>query len=51
MLPNEVKPYSESYQWLWRHRENYQWFRFNIMNMWVPDEPKAQFNSEKMIDK
>jgi hypothetical protein len=42
MFPNEVKPYSESYQWLWRHRESYQWFRFNVMNMWVPDEPKKE---------
>ena len=37
MLPNEVKPYSESYQYNWRHRENYQEFRFNIMNMMVDD--------------
>jgi hypothetical protein len=37
MLPNEVKPYSESYQWIWKHRNNYQEFRFNIMNMLVDD--------------
>jgi len=37
MLPNEVKPYSESYQYLWKHRKNYQEFRFAIMNMMVDD--------------
>lgn len=37
MLPNEVKHYSESYQWLWKHRENYQEFRFQVMNMLVDD--------------
>lgn len=37
MLPNEVKPYTESYQYIWKHRTNYQEFRFNVMNMWVPD--------------
>lgn len=46
MLPNEVKPYSESYQWIWKHRKNYQEFRFNVMNMWVPDEPKTNANDE-----
>lgn len=40
MLPEDVKPYSESYQWLWKNRASYQTFRFNVMNMWVPDEPK-----------
>jgi hypothetical protein len=37
MLPNEVKPYSKSYQYYWKHRENYQEFRFNIMNQIVDD--------------
>jgi hypothetical protein len=37
MLPNEVKDYSESYQYVWKHKENYQEFRFQVMNMWVPD--------------
>lgn len=37
MRPNEVKPYSESYQHLWKIRESYQEFRFTIMNMMVDD--------------
>ena len=37
MLPNEVKPYSESYQHLWRNHKDYQEFRFNLMNMMVDD--------------
>jgi hypothetical protein len=40
MLPNEVKPYTEHYQWLYNRKfrgESYQWFRFNLMNMWVDD--------------
>lgn len=37
MLPNEVKDYSESYQYIWKRRQTYQEFRFNVMNMWVPD--------------
>lgn len=37
MLPDEVKTYTESYQYIWAHRQDYQEFRFNVMNMWVPD--------------
>jgi hypothetical protein len=35
MRLNEIKPYSESYQYLWKNRPNYQYFRFTIMMMWV----------------
>lgn len=28
---------NKSYQYIWRHRKDYQEFRFNVMNMWVPD--------------
>ncbi len=48
MLPNEVKDYTESYQYLWRKRKNYQEFRFNIMNMLVDDKydpPSCLFSS------
>ncbi len=35
MLPNDVTPYTQSYEHLWQHRKNYQDFRFNLMNMMV----------------
>lgn len=38
MLPEDVKSYGESYQWLWKNRPTYQWFRFSVMNMWVDDK-------------
>lgn len=47
MLPNEVKPYTESYQYYWKHRENYQEFRFTVMNQLVDDAyDKPQLNCE-----
>lgn len=47
MLPEEVKPYTESYKYIYKHRKNYQEFRFQVMNMWVPDgieDPKFSVN-------
>ena len=37
LYPNEVKDYSESYQYIFKNRINYQEFRFNLMNMMVDD--------------
>ena len=38
MRPHEVKDYSESYQFLWANRMDYQEFRFQVMNMWVDEK-------------
>jgi hypothetical protein len=51
MLPNEVKHYSESYQYIWSKRKNYQEFRFTVMNMMVDSAYDSTNGNKVMEDK